>query len=297
DERNDYLMNISCEYFHDQLDEIIMSLEKQVTDDEVEILLTDLIEMYGYDFTDYSKASLKRRINRLYSMDRFPSFAEFRFHIKNEQSYLKRFVEEITVNVTEMFRDPSFFKVLHKEVFPILATYPLIRIWHAGCSTGEEVYSTAILLKEANLLHKSIIYATDINPVSVKQAATGIFSLGNMKQYAVNYIQSGGINDFSAYYTAGNNHVLMREELRRYMVFSTHNLVHESSFNQFQLICCRNVLIYFDKKLQERVFSLFDDSLERLGFLALGSKESLRLAPDYGSYKEVNKEKIWRKIR
>ncbi len=268
-----------------------------VSEEEVEALLRDILDRYGYDFTGYAKASLKRRIARLLTMDRFPSFAEFRYRVRNDSSYFQRFVEQITVNVTEMFRDPGFYQALRTDVLPVLATYPLIRIWHAGCSTGEEVYSTAILLKEANLLHKSIIYATDINPISVKQAATGIFALGNMKQYAVNYIQSGGINDFSAYYTAGNNHVLMREELRRHMVFSTHNLVHESSFNEFQLICCRNVLIYFDKKLQERVFNLFDNSLERLGFLALGSKESLRLAPDYGSYKEVNKEKIWRKIR
>ncbi len=268
-----------------------------VSDEEIEVLLRDIFELYGYDFTDYAKASLKRRITRLFTLDRFPSFAEFRYRIRADGGYFRRFVEQVTVNVTEMFRDPGFYRALRADVLPVLATYPLIRIWHAGCSTGEEVYSMAILLKEANLLHKSIIYATDINHLSVKQAATGIFPLGNMRQYAINYIQSGGTNDFSVYYTAGNNHALMHEELRRNTVFSTHNLVSESSFNQFQLICCRNVLIYFDKALQERVFNLFDDSLERLGFLALGSKESLRLAPNYKSYREVNKEKIWRKMR
>jgi len=289
-------MNISCEYFHDQLDEIIMSLEKQVTDDEVEILLTDLIEMYGYDFTDYSKASLKRRINRLYSMDRFPSFAEFRFHIKNEQSYLKRFVEEITVNVTEMFRDPSFFKVLHKEVFPILATYPLIRIWHAGCATGEEVFSTAILLKEANLLHKSILYATDLNPGVLHIASQGIFSLQHMKQYSENYIEAGGENEFSQYYSAKYNRAIFNRELSSKMVFSTHNLVSDHSFNEFQLIMCRNVMIYFDTDLQNRVLSLFDKSLNQLGFLALGAKETIRFSPIVNQYKVFNsKEKIWRK--
>ena len=268
-----------------------------VSDEEMEVLLRDIHDWYGYDFMDYAKASLKRRITRLITLDRFPSFAEFRYRIKSDSRYFRRFVEQVTVNVTEMFRDPAFYRALREDVLPVLATYPLIRIWHAGCSTGEEVYSMAILLKEANLLHKSIIYATDINPVSVRQAAAGIFPLGNMRQYAINYIQSGGIDDFSGYYTAGNNHALMREELRKNAVFSTHNLVSETSFNQFQLICCRNVLIYFDKKLQERVFHLFDDSLERLGFLALGSKESLRFAPNYANYKEVNKEKIWRKMR
>ncbi|HET7897499.1 MAG TPA: CheR family methyltransferase, partial [Flavisolibacter sp.] len=160
-------------------------------DEEVYILLNDLVEVYGYDFNDYAKASLKRRIQRLYSLDKFPSFAEFRYRIRNDDVYLKRFVEEITVNVTEMFRDPEFYKVLRNDLLPLLATYPLIRIWHAGCSTGEEVYSMAILLQEANLLSKSLLYATDINPDVLEKAKAGIFPLSGMKQYSENYILSG----------------------------------------------------------------------------------------------------------
>jgi chemotaxis protein methyltransferase CheR len=267
-----------------------------LTDEEIDVLLRDIHEIYGYDFNEYAKASLKRRINRLFTLDRFPSFAEFRFRIKTNTDYFTRFIEQITVNVTEMFRDPDFYLALRKEVLPILSTYPFIRIWHAGCSTGEEVYSMAILLKETNLLHKSILYATDINPKVVQRAASGIFQLSHMKQYSENYIQSGGIQDFSAYYTAGNNKVIFDQAFKKHMVFSTHNLAAESSFNEFQLIVCRNVLIYFDRDLQAKVFNLFNDSLERLGFIALGSKESLRLPPGNTIFKEVATEKIWRKM-
>ncbi len=271
-------------------------MELELSDEEMVVLLNDILDIYGYDFTTYAKASIKRRINRLFTLDGFSSFAQFRFKLKNDSDYFLRFVEEITVNVTEMFRDPQFYQVLRREVIPALATYPFIRIWHAGCSTGEEVYSMAILLKEANLLHKSIIYATDINPAVVRRAASGILDIAHMKQYATNYILSGGSDEFSNYYTAGNNQVMFDAALRKNIVFSTHNLAADSSFNQFQLIFCRNVMIYFEQELQKKVFNLFDDSLERLGFLALGSKESLRLAPAYHKYREFSKEKIWRKV-
>lgn len=263
---------------------------------DLKLLLTDMLELYGYDFTDYAKASLKRRVSRLFTLDRFPSFAEFRYRLRSDADYAKRFVEQITVNVTEMFRDPVFYQSLRKHVLPVLATYPFIRIWHAGCSTGEEVFSMAILLKEANLLHKSLLYATDLNPQVLQKASTGIFPMSQMKQYSENYIASGGTEDFSSYYTASYNMVKFNEELSQRMVFSTHNLVSESSFNQFQLIMCRNVLIYFEKELQGRVFALFDDSLENLGFLALGSKETLKLSPIISKYRQESKEKIWRKI-
>lgn len=267
-----------------------------LTDEEIDVLLRDIHEIYGYDFNEYAKASLKRRINRLFTLDRFPSFAEFRFRIKMNADYFTRFIEQITVNVTEMFRDPEFYLALRKEVLPVLSTYPFIRVWHAGCSTGEEVYSMAILLKETNLLHKSILYATDINPKVVQRAASGIFQLSHMKQYSENYIQSGGLQDFSTYYTAGNNKVIFDQAFKKHMVFSTHNLAAESSFNEFQLIVCRNVLIYFDRHLQVKVFNLFNDSLERLGFIALGSKESLRFPSGNTIFKQVAAEKIWRKM-
>jgi chemotaxis protein methyltransferase CheR len=268
-----------------------------IKDEEVEVLVNDLLEVYGYDFTNYSRASLKRRINRLFYLDKYSSFAEFRYKVKSDDSYLKRFVEEITVNVTEMFRGPSFYKVLRQSILPVLGTYPLIRIWHAGCSTGEEVYSMAIALKEANLLHKSILYATDINPDVLEKARRGIFPLSQMKLYSENYIESGGVKDFSDYYIAKYNYAMFNEDLKLKMVYATHNLVSDNSFNEFQLILCRNVLIYFEKELQNRVFDLFDDSLEKLGFLVLGDKETLRFSSIASKYKQVdNKEKIWRKI-
>ncbi|HEX5551974.1 MAG TPA: protein-glutamate O-methyltransferase CheR [Chitinophagaceae bacterium] len=271
-------------------------MDTEVNEQQVTVLLTDLLDIYGYDFTDYSKASLKRRINRLYALDHFGSFAEFRYRIRSNEAYFNRFIEQITVNVTEMFRDPPFFKALIKEVFPVLATYPFIRIWHAGCSTGEEVYSMAILLKEAGLLHKSLLYATDINPQVVKKASSGIIPVASMQQYTENYLKAGGRGEFSSYYTAGYDHVLFRKELKKHFVFSTHNLASESSFNQFQLILCRNVLIYFESALQIRVLRLFHESLEQLGYLALGSKETLRQAPYVSKYRKVCTEKIWRKV-
>ena len=264
-------------------------------DEEVDILLNDLLEVYGYDFNDYAKASLKRRMQRLYSLDGFPSFAEFRFRVRNDEVYLKRFVEEITVNVTEMFRDPDFYKTLRKEVLPLLATYPFIRIWHAGCSTGEEVYSMAILLKEANLLHKALLYATDINPDVLEKAKAGIFPLSGMKQYSENYILSGGMADFSSYYTTRYDYAKFNQDLSSRMVFATHNLVSDGSFNRFQLIMCRNVMIYFEKTLQDRVLQLFDQSLETLGFIALGAKETMRFSAVAPQFKQLGKEKIWRK--
>lgn len=274
-------------------------LETQmVSDNEMELLISDILSIYGYDFTDYSKASLKRRLNRIYMLDKFPSFAEFRYRVKNDATYFSRFVEEITVNVTEMFRDPTFYKTLKEEVIPVLATKPFIRIWHAGCSTGEEVYSMAIMLEEANLLQKSLLYATDLNPAVLERLKKGIFPLSQMKQYSENYILSGGRNEFSKYYTAKYDLAKFDENLKKKMIVSTHNLVSDRSFNEFQLILCRNVLIYFDKPLQDKALALFDESLETLGFLALGAKENLKFSPLARKFKQMaNKEKIWRKIK
>lgn len=266
-----------------------------IKNEEIDLLLTDVADRYGYDFTQYSKASLKRRLNRLCLIDKFTSFAELRYTVLNQPEYLQRFVEEITVNVTEMFRDPNFYKSLREEVFPRLGTYPFIRIWVAGCSTGEEAYSIAILLKEAKLYHKSLIYATDINPGVLERASKGIFPISQMQQYSENYRLSGGIEDFSKYYTANYDSVKFHGDLKEKMVFSTHNLVSDSSFNAFQLILCRNVLIYFDKELQNNVFNLFDVSLDTFGYLALGSKETIRFSNLEQQYRPIGHSRIWRK--
>lgn len=268
-----------------------------ISDEEIEILLNDLLEQFGYDFRDYSSASIRRRINRLFSIDKFSSFGEFRVQVLKDDKYITRFIQEITVNVTEMFRDPSFYKLLRQQVLPVLATHPFIRIWHAGCSTGEEAYSMAILLHEANLLNKSLIYATDINPGVLDKVARGIYPLSTMKQYSENYIQCGGQADFSSYYTAKYDHAKFDDALKRKMVVSTHNLVSDSSFNEFQLIVCRNVLIYFNKKLQDKVLDLFDQSLERLGFLALGAKEQVKFSNIGKRFTQLEgNEKIWKKM-
>lgn len=267
-----------------------------IGDEEIEVLLKDLVELHGYDFTDYTRASLKRRINHFFIVGRFPSFAELRYALKHRPEFLKEFIEQITVNVTEMFRDPSFYRTLREEVLPRLGTYPLIRIWHAGCSTGEEVYSMAILLQELNLYHKSLLYATDINPSVLERAGKGIFPVSHMKKYSENYHQSGGQHDFSRYYSANYELAKFDDALKQKMIYSTHNLVSDRSFNEFQLILCRNVLIYFDKDLQAKVFRLFDESLEHLGYLALGTKETLRFSPIAARFKKLdNPEKIWRK--
>ena len=269
-----------------------------VKDEELDLLLDELFRMHGYDFTGYARASLKRRVNRLMVIDRFPSFAELFYRVKSDPDYLRHLVDEVTVNVTDMFRDPHTFKVIREQILPKLATYPFIRIWHAGCATGEEVYSMAILLEEANLLHKTLLYATDLNASVIENVQKGIFPMSVMKQYSENYILSGGKKDFSLYYTAKYDWAKFNDSLRQRIIVSTHNLVSDRSFNEFQLIFCRNVLIYFDKELQDKVFTLFDDSLETFGFLVLGSRENIRFSQVAKKFKQLeNKEKIWRKIQ
>ena len=266
------------------------------TDDQVEIIMADALEKYGYDFTGYSRASFKRRIVRLYTLDKMRNFAQFRHKLRSDVEYFNRFLENITINVTEMFRDSNFYIALREQIFPNLGTFPFIRIWVAGCSTGEEAYSVAIILKELNLLKKSLIYATDINKVVLEKGAQGMFPINKMKQYSENYNVSGGTENFSEYYTANYSLAQFNNELREKIVFSSHNLVSDKSFNEFQLILCRNVLIYFDHLLQTKVFTLFDESLDNLGYLALGTKESLENHFVRKGYKRIFPEKIWRKM-
>ena len=265
-------------------------------DELIEILLSDVLEVYGYDFTGYSRASLKRRILRLNEMDRIVSIAEYRNKIRTDPGYFKRFLEEITINVTEMFRDPEFYKTLRNEILPRLGTYPFIRIWIAGCSTGEEAYSVAIFLKELNLLQKSLIYATDINSEVIANARQAMIPLNKIKLYTENYIAAGGSENFIDYYTANYSLGKLNDELKSKIIFSTHNLVTDNSFNEFQLILCRNVLIYFDRPLQNKVFELFNNSLEKFGYLALGTKETLDFSSVAKNFERLKGEKIWRKI-
>ena len=258
--------------------EIIMEERELIHTEELAEILQVLMHRYGYDFTGYAKASLLRRVNRFAKETDNKSFYDLKYTLLNNEAVFQHFLQEVTVNVTELFRDPLYYKILREKVLPVLASYPIIKIWHAGCSSGEEVYSMCILLHEAGLLQRARIYATDINPANLEKAKNGILSLRNMKEYTTNYHQSGGKCDFADYYTARYDHVFIKEELRRQVIFSQHNLVSDNAFNEFQFIACRNVMIYFNKELQDRALQLFYDSLSPLGFLTLGLKESLQFS-------------------
>lgn len=256
-----------------------MNKLREIPDDSLTEMLQIIKEHYGYDFSGYAAASLKRRVARVMEMFHVTDMYDLKYRMLNDSAFFHHFLQNITVNVTEMFRDPEFFKELRNVVLPALAAYPVIKIWHAGCATGEEVYSMCILLQEEGLLNRTSIYATDINPANLQAAKTGIMTDAAMKAYTRNYHLSGGKHDFSDYYTAQYNNVLIDKQLIRKVVFSRHNLASESSFNEFHLVMCRNVMIYFNRPLQDKVLQLFYDSMVTRGFLALGTKESMLFSP------------------
>jgi chemotaxis protein methyltransferase CheR len=265
---------------------------------EIELLLEGIHRHYGFDFRAYAFASIRRRIWRRIEAEGVRTVSELQACVLHDHDAMERLLLDLSVNVTAMFRDPSLYATFRKHVIPILRTYPFIRIWHAGCSTGEEVYSMAILLEEEGLYDRARIYATDINEVVLEQARAGIFPLDRMQEYTENYIKAGGTQEFSQYYTAGYGNALFSPSLRRHIVFSQHNLVTDRSFAEFHVIFCRNVLIYFDKQLQHHVHSLFYESLVMFGVLALGSKESLKFSQYEPCYEQmVPVEKLYRKVR
>lgn len=263
---------------------------------EIQLLLEAIYLKYGYDFRNYAKASIRRRILQRLAISGISGVSELQQKILYNKTFFETLLLDFSINVTEMYRDPSFYKALREHVIPILKTYPFIKIWHAGCSTGEEVYSMAIFLKEEGLLDKSLIYATDINEVVLKKAKEGIYPLERLKEFTINYQKSGGRDSFANYYTANFGAAIMNKELKKNIVFSQHNLATDSEFGEMHLIMCRNVLIYFNKDLENRVFNLFNDSLVRKGFLCLGSRESLKYSNYSKQFSEfVPKEKIYRK--
>jgi chemotaxis protein methyltransferase CheR len=269
-----------------------------IANEEYRQFLESVKFVYGYDFTEYAEASVVRRISAFMESNKIASLKDLGRMVLKDETAFENFIQEITVNVTEMFRDPFFYKSLRKNVISRLATYPFIKIWIAGCSTGEEVYSMAILFREEGLLERTVIYATDINQDALQKARQGISSINNMKNYTENYIKAGGKNSFSDYYKAKYNSVLWDKTLRQNIVFSVHNLAMDKSFNEFQLILCRNVLIYFNQSLQSKVISLFYESLCPFGFLGLGNKESLLFAERQGCFEEIDKkEKIFMKTK
>jgi len=273
-----------------------MSSQKHSQVGELDELINVVKQMYGYDFSNYVQASFRRRVLRYMDKTSVESIIELTDRLAKNKLFFEWFLESVTVNVTEMFRDPDFYEELRTNVIPTLASYPTIKIWHAGCATGEEVYSMAILLKEAGLLNRTRIYATDINSANLKKARQGIIPLQQLKEYRNNYHQAGGAVDFSSYYTTYDNHAVIHETLRRDITFQQHNLVTDQVFNEFHLICCRNVLIYFNKELQNKTLSLFHDSLVPLGYLAVGLKESLVFADVKSNFDTVSTDnKIFRR--
>ena len=264
---------------------------------EIELLLEGVFRHYGFDFRAYAYASIRRRLWKRVEGEGLRTVSALQDRILHDPEAMERLLLDLSVNVTAMFRDPSFYQEFRERVVPLLRTYPFIRIWHAGCSTGEEVFSMAILLEEEGLYDRARLYATDINDVVLQRAKQGIFPLDRMQEYTENYIKAGGKLSFSEYYTAKYDGALFSPALTRNIVFSQHNLVTDRSFSEFHVIFCRNVLIYFDKTLQNRVHSLFYDSLVMFGIMALGSKESLKFSQYEPCYEKVSAtEKLYRKV-
>jgi chemotaxis protein methyltransferase CheR len=275
----------------------MLGLVSSLEDIEIQLLLEGVYHYYGFDFRNYAPSSLKRRVRRILQSEDLPTISALQDHVLHDPNYLQRFLLGLTVNVTSMFRDPSFFLAFRQQVVPLLRTYPYIRIWHAGCSTGQEVYSMAILLQEEGLYHRCRIYATDTNEAVLKQAKNGIYPLELMQEYTQLYLKAGGTRSFSEYYTAAYGSAMLRSNLRENIVFSQHNLATDGSFNEFNVIICRNVLIYFDRVLQKQVYQLFYESLCKFGILGLGKQESLRLSGYEQYYEEIQRgEKLYRRL-
>jgi chemotaxis protein methyltransferase CheR len=265
---------------------------------EIQLLLEAIVRRYGFDFREYAPASLKRRLWRRIHAEKLTTVSALQERVLHEPAAMERLLLDLSINVTSMFRDPTFYAALREKIVPLLRTYPFTRIWNAGCSTGEEVYSLAMLLEEEGLYDTTRIYATDINEAVLEQARAGVFPLDKMREYTQNYIRAGGKRAFSEYYVAAYDGAQFDRRLIRNVVFAQHNLVSDRSFNEFNVIVCRNVMIYFDRSLQDHVQKLFYDSLPVFGVLALGHKESIAFSPHADSYEELDaEEKLYRKVR
>ena len=272
-----------------------MNIERE--DLEIVLLLEGVSQLYGYDFRHYAAASLKRRIWNAVRAERLQTISGLQEKVLHDPRAMERFIYSLTVNVTAMFRDPGFYVAFRQHVVPALRTYPFIRIWHAGCSTGEEVYSMAILLHEEGIYDRCRIYATDINEQVLHKAREGIFSMKSVQEYTHNYTQAQGVRKFADYYTSAYNYALFDPSLRDNITFSLHNLVTDSSFNEFNVVLCRNVLIYFNKELQDRVHGLLHASMVMFGFMGLGRAETLRFTPYETHYREIDtRERLYQRV-
>jgi len=265
---------------------------------EIQLLLEAVFRRYGFDFRDYAYSSIQRRIRQCVDEERAHGITELQAKLLHDPAVMERFLLKITINVTSMFRDPDFYRAFRARVVPELRNQAFIRLWHVGCSTGEEVYSMAILLREEGLYSKCRIYATDMNEAVLAQAKSGIFPLSLLREYTGNYLQAGGTGSFSEYYTAGYDHVIFQNSLSENVVFAQHNLVTDGSFNDFHVILCRNVMIYFNDVLTARVHSLLYESLAMAGFLCLGNRESIKFTPHEACYEPFDaSERIYRRTK
>ena len=265
---------------------------------EIKLLTEGIYEHYGFDFRDYSVPSMKRRIWKRIYAEGLSTVSGLQEKVLHDAGTMERLLLDLSINTTAMFRDPTFYLAFRQKIVPTLRTYPFVRIWHAGCSTGEEVYSMAMLLQEEGLYERCRIYATDINETVLQRAKEGIFPLSSMQENTSNYIAAGGTGNFSQYYTARYDHAIFRPSLRENVVFAQHNLVTDASFNQFNVIFCRNVLIYFNNELQDRVQKLFLNSMETFGILGLGKKETIKYTTIADSYEVIDaEERIYRRVR
>ena len=259
----------------------------EVEDVEIRLLLEGVQRIYGYDFRDYADASIKRRLTHWLAESEFDTFSQAQSLLLRERSVFESLLRGITVNVTEMFRDPGFFKAVREQVVPFLKTYPFVKIWHAGCATGEEAYSMAILLNEEGMAGRYRMYATDINETVLQKAGEGVIPITEMQRFTRNYQKAGGKASFADYYTARYDRAMLSTALKKDIVFAPHNLAVDGEFGEMNMVLCRNVMIYFKPDLKERCLSLFDSSLLPGGFLCLGLKETLEKKKIGGRYEEL----------
>ena len=272
-------------------------MSERIEDIEIRLLLEALYQKYHYDFRNYAFASVKRRLRQAREHMGFSTVSAMQEAVLHDHAMLPRLIGYLTVQVSEMFRDPSYFRALREKVAPHLRTYPSLKVWIAGCSAGEELYSLVILFREEGLESRTLFYATDINPEALAKAAAGVYGLDRMRLFTENHRKSGGRSSLSDYYNAAYGAAVFDKSLRARVVFSDHSLVTDAAFAEMHLISCRNVLIYFDRNLQDRALGLFKDSLPRKGFLGLGAKESLRFSSHAASFADfVREEKIYQKL-
>jgi len=264
---------------------------------EIDLLAEGIYKAYGLDFRRYSRPSFRRRVWRRVHAEEVGTITGLLERVLHDPACMQRLLSDLSVNVSAMFRDPGFFRVFRAKVVPLLRTYPFLRVWNAGCSTGEETYSVAILLKEAGLYDRTRIYATDMNADTIEQARAGSYPIAKMREYTANYIQAGGTRPFSEYYVADGDRVIFQPSLAENVVFAQHNLVTDRSFNEFHVIMCRNVMIYFDRELQAHVHDLLYDSLTPFGVLGLGSRETLNFTEHRDAYEPLDDvERLYRKV-